>query len=87
MFIDFGVEKLLNIYQKSIQKAIENKMKVGMDFGRLFDRSLVDFGPKLGVKWEPSWLQNQKKWGTKTMSKKTSKIICRFPPKEGHETH
>ena len=43
-------------------------MKVGMDFGWLLDRFLVDFGSKLGVKLGLSWHQNRKKWGTKTMS-------------------
>ena len=36
-----------------IQKAIENKMQVGMDFGWLLDRSLVDFEAKLGFKLAP----------------------------------
>ena len=66
--MDLGVENLSKINQKSIQKAIENKMEVGMDFGWLLDRFLVDLGPKLGVKLGPSWHPNRKKWGTKTMS-------------------
>ena len=48
-------------------------MEVGMDFGWLLDRLLVDFGPKLGVKLGPSWHQNRRKWGTKTMSKNHQK--------------
>ena len=67
--IDFRFENQPKNIQKSIPKAIENKMQVGMDFGWLFDRFLIDFGPKLEVKLGPSWHQNRKKWGTKTMSK------------------
>ena len=33
-----------------------------------------DFWSILGVKLEPSWHQNQKKWGTKTMSKNHQKL-------------
>ena len=70
---DLGVEKFQKIDQKSIQKGIENKMQVGMDFGWLLDRFLMDFEPKLGVKLGPSWHQNRRKWGTKTMSKNHQK--------------
>ena len=73
LLMDFGVGNRSNIYQKSIQKAIENKMQVGMDFGWLLDRFLVDLGAKLGVKLRPSWHQNRRKWGTKTMSKNHQK--------------
>ena len=48
-------------------------MQVGMDFGSLLDRFLVDFGPKLGVELGSSWCQNRRKWGTKTMSKNNQK--------------
>ena len=48
-------------------------MQVGMDFGWLLDRFLMDFEPKLGVKLGPSWHQNRRKWGTKTMSKNHQK--------------
>ena len=48
-------------------------MQVGMDFGWLLDRFLMDFEPKLWVKLEPSWHQNRRKWGTKTMSKNHQK--------------
>ena len=44
-------------------------MQVGLAFGPLLGRFLVDFGSKLGGKLEPSWHQNPKNWGTKTMSK------------------
>ena len=71
--IDFGVENRSKIDQKSIEKGIKNKMQVGMDFGWLLDRFLIDFGPKLGVKLGSSWQQNRRKWGTKTMSKKHKK--------------
>ena len=40
-----------------------------MDVGRLLDRFLIDFGTVLGGKLAPSWHQNPKKEGTKTMSK------------------
>ena len=71
--IDFGVENRSKIDQKSIEKGIKNKMQVGMDFGWLLDRFLVDFGPKLGAKLGASWHQNSKKWGTKSMSKNHQK--------------
>ena len=48
-------------------------MQVGMDFGWLLDRFLMDFEPKLGVKLGPSWHQDRRKWGTKTMSKNHQK--------------
>ena len=69
----FLLENRSKINQKSIRKAIENKMEVGMDFGWLLDRFLMDFGPKLGVKLGSSWHQNRRKWGTKTMSKNHQK--------------
>ena len=47
--MDFGIENRSTINQKSIQRAIENMMQVGMDFGWLLDRFLRDLGPKLGV--------------------------------------
>ena len=71
--MDLEVENLSKIDEKSIQKAIENKMQVGMGFGWLLDRFLVDVGPKLGAKLGPSWHQNSKKWGTKAMSKNHQK--------------
>ena len=54
-------------------KAIRNKMQFGMDFGGLLDRFWSDSGPKLGAKLEPSWHQNRRKRGTKTMSKNHQK--------------
>ena len=48
-------------------------MQFGMDFGWLLDRFLMDFDPKLGVKLGPSWHQDPRKWGTKTMSKNHQK--------------
>ena len=35
-------------------------MQVGLEFGTLLGLFLVDFGPKLGAKLDPSWHQNQK---------------------------
>ena len=52
-----------------MKKVIDDKMDVGMGIGRLSDRFLVDFGTILGGKLAPSWHQNPKKEGTKTMSK------------------
>ena len=43
-------------------------MDVGIDFGWLLDRFLMDFGTVLGGKLAPSWHQNSKKEGTKTIS-------------------
>ena len=45
-------------------------MQVGLGFGALLERFLVDFGAKLGGKLDPSWHQNLENWGPKTMSKK-----------------
>ena len=45
-------------------------MQVGLDFAALFGRFWVDLGAKLGGKLEPSWYQNLKNRGPKTMSKK-----------------
>ena len=51
-----------------MKKVIDDKMDVGMDVGRLLDRFLIDFGTILGGKLAPSWHQNPKKEGAKTMS-------------------
>ena len=64
--IDFLVNLALNLrprtHQKWCQEAfkiskngIENMMQVGLAFGALLERTLVDFGAKLGGKLEPSW--------------------------------
>ena len=45
-------------------------MQVGLEFGPLLGRFLVDFGSKLGGKLRPSWHQNPENEGTKTMTKK-----------------
>ena len=45
-------------------------MDVGLGFGALLGRFLVDFEAKLGGKLGPSWHQNPKNEGPKTMSKK-----------------
>ena len=58
---------------KSIKKCIQSIMQVGLDFGALLGRFWVDLVPKLGGKLDPSWYQNLKNWGPKTMSKKSSK--------------
>ena len=46
--VDFRVQNRSKTNQKSIRKAIGNKMEVGMDFGWLLDGFLMDFGAKLG---------------------------------------
>ena len=64
--IDFLVNLALNLRPKTHQKwcqeafkilknAIKNVMQVGMAFGTLLERILVDFMAKLGSKLEPSW--------------------------------
>ena len=53
--VDLEVENQSKIDEKSIQKAMENKMQVGMGSAWLLDRFLVDFGSKLGGKLVPSW--------------------------------
>ena len=60
-------------------------MEVGMDFGWLMDRFLVDFGPKLGVKLGPSWHQDRRKFGTKTMSKKHENLEPRVDAVARHD--
>ena len=78
---DFLVNLAFNlgpqIHQKSTQEApkidkkgIENMMQVGLGFGPLLGRFLVDFGAKLGPKLDPSWHQNPERGAPKTMSKK-----------------
>ena len=68
-------------YRKSIKKEIKNKMRFGMDFEGLLERSWGDLGPKLGAKLGPSWDENLKNGGSKTMSKnglyKTCASVCR----------
>ena len=44
-----------------MKKVIDDKVDVGMDFGRLLNRFWKDFGTKLGSKLEPSCHQNPKK--------------------------
>ena len=84
--MDFGVENPLKINQQSIQKAIENKMQVGMDSGWLLERFGIDFGSKLGGKLGPSWHQNLKNGGPKTMSKKDlKKMSASRASHEGNE--
>ena len=64
-----GTPKINKLHSKSIKKVIDDKMDVGMDVGRLWDRFFIDFGTVLGGKLAPSWHQNPKKEGTNTMSK------------------
>ena len=61
--IDFWLILGSKINQKSIRKAIENKMEVGMDFGWLLDWFLVDLGPKLGSKIDQKSIKNR--WNEK----------------------
>ena len=67
--IDLGVENRSQIDQKTIKKEIKNEMRFGMDFRWLLERSWSDLGPKLGAKLGPSWDENPKNGGSKTMSK------------------
>ena len=64
--IDFLVNLALNLRPKThqkwcqeafkiLKKAIKNVMQVGLAFGTLLERILVDFMAKLGGKLEPSW--------------------------------
>ena len=71
-----GIENPPKIHQKSIQKVIKNKMQFWMQLGRLLGRFLVDFGSNLGGKLEPSWHQNLKNGGPKTMSKNELWNMC-----------
>ena len=41
-------------------------MQVGLGFGTLLGRFLVDFGTNLGSKLEPSWDQNRENWAPKS---------------------
>ena len=86
--IDFLVNLASNLrpktFQKSTQEAsnidkngIQDMMQVGLEFGALLDRFLVDFGAKLGGKLGPSWHQHPEKRGPKTMLKKCPKIVSK----------
>ena len=48
--IVFWLQNRPQIDQKSIQKAIRNKIRFGMDFRERLDRFGSDFRPKLGAK-------------------------------------
>ena len=83
--IDFLVNLALNLRPKTHQKwcqeafkilknAIKNVMQVGMAFGTLLERILVDFGSNLGGKLEPSCLQNLSNIDQRTKLKKHLKI-------------
>ena len=67
--IDFLVNLALNLRPKTHKKlcqeafkilknAVKNVMQVGLAFGALFERILVDFGAKLAGKLDPNWHQN-----------------------------
>ena len=59
---------------KSIAKGIDNMMQVGMGFGTLLERILVDFGSNLGGKLGPNSLQNLSHIDQRTRLKKHLKI-------------
>ena len=71
--IDFGVENLSKIDQKSVKKIIKNQLPFWIDFGRLLDRFWDDFGANLGANLGPSWSKNQTQMDIKIMSKKVLK--------------
>ena len=84
--IDFLINWALNLapktHQKSIQEApeidkkgIENIMQVGLEFGPLLGRFLVDIGVKLGGKLDPSWQQNPKKGSQNDANKMIQKML------------
>ena len=73
-----GVENRSEIDKITMQKAIENKMQVGMGFGWLLGRIFVDFGSKSEAKLGPNWNQNPKNEGSKTMSTKMIAKILIF---------
>ena len=75
--VDLGVGNRSKINNKSIQKGIENKTQVEMDFGWLLDRFLVDFDPKLGKaklapKSEKMGYQDDLKKSSKKQSRRES---------------
>ena len=55
--VDLEVENRSKINQKSMKKASQNKMRFGIDFEGLLERSWGDFEPKLGAKLGPRWHQ------------------------------
>ena len=68
--IDLGGQKSIkNLFKIDKKKDIKNQMRFGMDFRWLLERSWGDLGPKLGAKLGPSWDENPKNGGSKTMSK------------------
>ena len=68
---------------KSIAEGIENRMQVGMGFGTLLERILMDFGSNLGGKLGPSCLQNLSNIDQRTKLKKHLKIT-KNPGTRGH---
>ena len=54
-----GTKFASQIDQKSIHWAIEAKMQVGLEFGCLLERVLLDFDGKLGGKLGPIWYPNR----------------------------
>ena len=69
IFDRFGGRKSIKNLSKIDQKEIKKKMRCGMDFRWLLERSWGDLGPKLGAKLGPSWDENPKNGSSKTMSK------------------
>ena len=54
----FGYENIYSIASRippGLERKIDDKMEVGMDFGWFLVRLLVDFGTKLGGKLGSSW--------------------------------
>ena len=52
-------------------------MQVGLEFGPLLGRFLVDFEPKLGAKLGPSWHQNLKNRTPENHQKNDQKKVTR----------
>ena len=63
------VRKSINMVPTSIRKCLSNQHPN-------LDRFWSDFGPKLGGKMGPSWHQNLKNGGPKTMSKNELQNLC-----------
>ena len=63
-----------------MKKVIDDKVDVGMDFGRLLDRFGEDFGTKLGGKLGPSWHQKKMRYQDDVKKHKKSRGPSRSKP-------
>ena len=61
-----------------MKKGIENMMQVGLGFGPLLERFLMNFDAKLGGNLDPTWHQNEENRGLKTMTKNVAQLSTQW---------